>query len=99
MAQLGLNESADGTALSGMAYRYVGALGHLKVEVVNLTAPSVNDYFYSRLANPVGLLSGGTTDAAGNATVGCSLSGKTVTVSGIDAQVPTGNIGVIIFGF
>lgn len=96
MAQLGLNENdSSGTALSGMNYRWVGTLGHLKVEVVNLEAPSAADYFYSRLANPKGLLARPTSDGGGNDDKACvSLSGKTVTVG----TASTGNIGIIIFG-
>ena len=98
MAQLGENEVVDGTALSGINYRFMGVLGHMMVEVVDLTAnPSAGDYFYTRLQSPIGLVARATSDAGGNTdSANVSLSGKTVTV---DAS-PTGNnsIGIIIFG-
>jgi hypothetical protein len=99
MAQLGFrNETASGTELSGISYRYVGALGHLKIEVVNLDTPTAGDYFYSLLVNPVGVMCGATTDAtATDTTVQCTLSGKTVTVGAGFSGTPS--IGVIVFGF
>jgi len=96
MAQLGLNETVNGVALTGMKQRYLGALGHIKIEVVNLDAPSAADYFYTRLANPVGLFVCPTEDSGGDITVGCTLSGKTVTVS---AEATGKDLGVLIFGY
>ena len=101
MAQLGFrNETASGTELGGMNYRYVGTLGHLKMEVVNLEGPTAGDYFSSLLVNPMGVMCGSTSDAgATNTTVQCTLSGKTVTVEASYTGAGAIAMGVIVFGF